>query len=158
MLTEEEISERNGYLISLITELDLGFHVVDLPHKPKLLSNDYTKAMSFYVKNFNAYLKTSYKSDDVYYSFKLKRLELLNFEEIKQKFLEWMVLYTHQDIYTISLNDTDLFLTGFNHHNKILKKNPYPVFARYDPIAYYELERAESVLERFNQYDLKINA
>jgi hypothetical protein len=37
MLSNEEISERNGLLINFITALDMGIHVIDLPHKPKLL-------------------------------------------------------------------------------------------------------------------------
>ena len=56
MLTNEEISERNGLLIELIKELDLDIHIVDLPHKPKLLSADYTKQLSAYVKNFHLIL------------------------------------------------------------------------------------------------------
>jgi hypothetical protein len=158
MLTEEEISERNGYLIALVTELNLGFHVVDLPHRPKLLSSDYTKAMNFYVKNFNVFLKPTYETDEIYYTFKLKPLASMNLQDIKEKFLEWITLYQHKNIYTISLIDSNMFLVGFNHHNKILKKNPYPVFAKYDPITYYDLDRAEDVLKRFDTYNMKINA
>jgi hypothetical protein len=67
------------------------------------------------------------------------------------------VRFVHKQIYTLSLRDTGLFLSGFNHHNRILKKNPYPVFARYNPLIYYELERVEGLIERFDKYDLVIN-
>lgn len=155
MLSNEEISERNGLLIELIKELDLGIHIVDLPHKPKLLSADYTKQLSAYVKNFHLILTVG-DSDEVYLDVRLKPIRNMEVESIKQMILTWLVIYEHKNIHTLCLEDTDLFVTGFNHHNKILKKNPYPVFSRFDPIIYYELERAESTQERFNEYNLII--
>jgi len=157
MLTEEEISERNGYLIALITKLELGIHVVELPHKPKLLSNDYTRSLNAYVRNFHLILKPAIDTDEVYFEVKLKPIDKMNLDEIKEKFLEWMVVFEHKRIYTISLKDTRLLLTGFNHHNKLMKTNPYPVFAQFDPLTYHDLERAEDIVQRFDKYELKIN-
>jgi len=158
MLSEEEISERNGYLISLVTELNLGFHVVDLPHKPRLLSWDYSMALNMYVKNFTLYLKPTYETEETYYSFKLKPLKNMNLEEIKEKFIHWITVFEHKKVYTVGQKDSGMFLVGFNHHNKILKTNPYPVFASYDPITYFELERAEDIVNRFNKYNLILNS
>jgi hypothetical protein len=157
MLSNEEISERNGLLISLIKELDLGIRVVDLPHKPKFLSHDYSTSFHAYVKNFHLILCKGTASDEVYLDIRLKPIENMGVEEIKPKILEWMVMFQHEEIHTIKLKGTGLYLVGFNHHNKALKKNPYPVFAYYDPIYYYSLERAEDTLQRFSKYDLVIN-
>jgi len=154
-MTEQEISERNGYLISLIAELNLGIHIVDLPHKPKFLSADSKMSLRGYVHNFNLILNGA--GDDIFYQVKLKSLHKMNVEEIRIKFIDWMTMFEHTRVFTISLNDTGLFITGFNHHNKILKKNPYPVFARYSPILYYDKDRAESVIDRFDDYKLSIN-
>lgn len=156
MLSEEEISERNGYLIALVNELNLGFHVVQLPHKPRLLSADYKLALNMYVKNFTVYLKPTYETEEVYYSFKLKPLKNLDLEEIKEKIIHWLNMFEHKQVYAIKQKDSGLFLVGFNHHNKILKTNPYPVFANYDPITYFELERAEDILDRFKKYNLTL--
>ena len=156
MLSEEEISERNGLLIAFIAALDLGIHIIELPHKPKLLSADYTVQLSAYVKNFHLIL-TKGDSDEVHLDIRLKPLRNMDLEALKPQILEWLVLYQHTRIYTLGLADTNLFVVGFNHHNKILKKNPYPVFAEFDPIIYKELERAESTRDRFNTYDLIIN-
>lgn len=155
MMTEQDISERNGYLISLISELNLGIHIVDLPHKPKFLTSDSKYSLKGYVHNFNLILNGA--NDEVFYETKLRPLSRMNIEEISSKFIDWMTMFEHTRIYTISLDETGLFVTGFNHHNKILKKNPYPVFARYSPVIYYEIDRAESVLERFDDYNLSIN-
>jgi hypothetical protein len=155
MMTEQDISERNGYLISLIAELNLGIHIVDLPHKPKFLTSDSKYSLKGYVHNFNLILNGA--NDEVFYETKLRPLNRMNIEEISSKFIDWMTMFEHTRIYTISLDETGLFVTGFNHHNKILKKNPYPVFARYSPVIYYEIDRAESVLERFDDYNLSIN-
>jgi hypothetical protein len=156
MLSNEEISERNGLLIELITELDLGIHIIDLPHKPKLISADYTRQLSAYVKNFHLILTSGKNNDEVYLDIRLKPVRNMDVEGIKQQILAWLVIYEHEQIYTLQLEDTGLFVTGFNHHNKIMKKNPYPVFARYDPLTYYDVERAESTKERFNEYNLTV--
>ncbi len=156
MLSNEEISERNGLLIEFITELDMGIHIIDLPHKPKLLSADYTRQFTAYVKNFHLIL-TKGGTDEVFLDIRLKPIQNMDLEDLKPKILEWLVIYEHTKVYTIKLGDTGLFLSGFNHHNKILKTNPYPVFARYNPLTYYEIDRVESLLERFNNYDLIIN-
>ena len=156
MLTNEEISERNGLLIELITELDLGIHIIDLPHKPKFLTADYTRQLSAYVKNFHLILTSGKDSEEVYLDIRLKPVRNMEIETIKQAIVTWLVIYNHAQIYTLRLGFDGLFLTGFNHHNKILKKNPYPVFARYDPLTYYDIERAESTKQRFNEYNLLI--
>jgi len=156
MLSNEEISERNGLLIELITELDLGIHIIDLPHKPKLITADYTRQLSAYVKNFHLILTSGKNNDEVYLDIRLKPVRNMDVEGIKQQILAWLVIYEHEQIYTLQLEDTGLFVTGFNHHNKIMKKNPYPVFARYDPLTYYDVERAESTKERFNEYNLTV--
>ncbi len=154
-MTDENISERNSYLISLIKEIDMGLHIIDLPHKPRILSSDGKRLLRAYVKNFNLYLKGS--NEEIFLQVKLKPIENQNIEEIKFFFVEWIAMFEHTEIFTLSLKDTGLFVCGFNHHNKILKKNAYPVFARYDPLFYYEIERAESILEKFTEYNLIIN-
>ena len=154
-MNDQDISERNGYLIALISELNLGIHIVDLPHKPKFLTSDSKYALKGYVHNFNLILNGP--NDEVFYETKLRPLSKMNIDDVKIKFIDWMTMFEHTRIYTISLDETGLFVTGFNHHNKILKKNPYPVFARYSPVIYYDITRAESVLERFDDYNLTIN-
>ena len=155
MMEDKDIAERNGQLIALITELDLGIHIIDLPHKPKLLSADYQWWLSGYVKNFHLLLKPQEYSEEIVADIRLKPIQNLNVEEIRNQFLDWMVNCTHKRIYTLSHNG--LFLTGFNHHNKIMKTNPYPVFSRYDPITYMDLEKTKEIVERFDNYELKIN-
>jgi hypothetical protein len=155
MMSEKDISERNGLLIGLITELNLGIHIVDLPHKPKFLSHDSKLVLKCYVHNFQLILNDS--NDEVYYQFKLRTIDKMNIDEIREKFIEWMTIFEHTPIYTILLKNTGLFVSGFNHHNKILKKNPYPVFARYCPLIYYEKDRANNIIDKFKEYELIIN-
>ncbi len=153
MLSNEDISERNGLLINFITELDLGIHIVELPHKPKFLSADYTRELSAYVNNFHLILMKG-STEEVYLDIRLKPLKNMPIEELKQSIVEWLVVYEHKRVYTICLADSNMFLTGYNHHNKLEKTNPYPVFAEYNPIIYYDLQFAENTVERFNKYDL----
>ncbi len=160
MLSDEEISERNGLLIGFIAALDLDIHITELPHNPKFLSADYTKQLSAYVKNFHLILLkgsvgTTF-SDEVYLDIRLKPIQNMDVDALKAQVLEWMVMFEHPTIYTLSLKENGMFITGYNHHNKILKKNQFPVFARFDPIIYYNLEHAENTQERFNEYNLII--
>ncbi len=97
----------------------------------------------------------SASNDKVFLDVKLK--QDMDVAAIKERVLEWMVRFDHKRIYTLFLKGTDLMLAGFNHHNKISKTNPYPVFAKFDPIMYYDLTQAENTMERFKHYDLKIN-
>lgn len=162
MLSNEEISERNGLLIDFIRELDLGIHIVDLPHKPKFLSEDYTTQLSAYVKNFHLMLMRGSKSegmfnDEVFLDIRLKPLRNMDIKNLKADILEWLAMFNHTRVYTLKLAETDLFVCGFNHRNKIDKTNPYPVFARIEPLHYYKLEQVENTKERFNDYDLIIN-
>jgi len=60
-------------------------------------------------------------------------------------------MYEQKRVYVLSYNR--MFLTGFNHHNKIDRTNPYPVFANYEPIVYYDYNRAINTAEK---YDLKM--
>lgn len=162
MLSNEEISERNGLLIDFINALDLGIHIVDLPHKPKFLSSDYKTQFSAQVKNFHLLLMSGSKSggmfnDEVFLDIRLKPLKNMDLDTLKSSILEWKAIFTHTRVYTLQLAETDLFVCGFNHRNKIDKTNPYPVFARIEPLHYYKLEQVENTKERFNQYDLIIN-
>jgi hypothetical protein len=151
MLKDEEISERNGLLINFISSLDLGIHIIDLPHKPILLSFDYSVILSAYVKNFHLLLMKG-DTQDIYLDIRLKPIRNMDLEFLKPKILEWFVLYQHNKIYTLKLKNTNLFIVGFNHHNKILKKNPYPVFAYFDPLIYRDLTKVEDVYDRFKKY------
>lgn len=156
MLLEEGISERNGLLIEFITAIDVGIHLIDMVHTPKLISYDYTTKFSAYCKNFHLILLKG-TSDEIHLDIRLKPIKNMDIDDLKPKFLEWMVLFDHAKIYTLGLRNTNLFVVGFNHHNKVLKTNPYPVFSFYDPITYYDLERAENTQKRFDKYDLVIS-
>lgn len=158
MMEEKDISERNGYLIALVNALDMGIHIVDLPHKPKLLNRDYKLWLSGYVKNFHLILNPAEFSDTPFADIRLRPIEKMgDIEALQDLFANWMVNHQHKRIYTVTDSETGLFLTGFNHHNKILKTNPYPVFARFDPMTYMQESKAQDVVDKFTQYKLKIN-
>lgn len=155
MLSKEEISERNGLLIDLIRELDLDLHIIGLPHSPKLTNIDYSIQYFGYCKNFH-FLLMDGNSDIPYLDIRLKPIKNMDLEDLKPKILNWMGIFTHQEIHALKLANTKLYVSGFNHHNKILKTNPYPVFSEFDPILYYSFEKAAEISERFSSYQLII--
>jgi len=150
MIFQKEISERNQKLIKFISELGLGIHIIDLPEKPRFISSDYKYLLNGYVKNFKIILKTAEYEGDTLLECRVDADPDAN----RAVFAEWMAMYEHKRIYTLRYGD--LFLAGFNHHDKINRLHPYPVFARYFPHFYYELEKAEDIQKRFRLYKLEI--
>jgi len=151
MLDKEGISERNQKLIAFISGLKLGIHIIDLPEKPRFVSANYQYLLHGFVKNFKIILYNKEYDGDIVLECRVDA----NPEEYRQVFVEWMSMYEHKRIYTITYGD--LFLCGFNHHDKINKLNPYPVFARYFPHFYYEKDKAEDIQVRFKEYDLDLH-
>lgn len=150
MLDNEGISERNQKLVKFISELNLGIHIIDFPEKPRFVSKDYKYLLNGFVKNFKIILNSKEYDGEVLLECRVDA----DPEQMREKFVEWIAMYEHRRIYTLTYGD--LFLTGFNHHNRLEKTNPYPVFSRYFPHFYYELEKAEELVARFQEYDLEI--
>lgn len=150
MLDKEGISERNQKLINFISGLHLGIHIIDLPEKPRFVSPNYQYLLHGFVKNFKIILNNQEFNGEVILECRVDADPELH----REKFVEWMSMYEHKRIYTLKYGD--LFLSGFNHHNKIEKTNPYPVFSRFFPHFYYEREKAEELQARFKEYDLEI--
>lgn len=150
MLDKDGISERNQKLIKFISELDLGIHIIDLPEKPRFVSKDYKFLLNGFVKNFKIILNRKEYDGEVLLECRVDA----DPEQMREKFVEWLSMYEHKRIYTLMYGD--LFVSGFNHHDKLNKLRPYPVFARYFPHFYYELDKAEELVERFKEYQLEI--
>ena len=146
---DKDISERNVKLINIIKSLDLGIHILNLPHKPKFITHDYKYQINVYVHNFDLMLMSS--EEDVFHEEKIKSIEAMDIDKLRDKFVYLMSMYEQKRIYVLSHNR--MFLTGFNHHNKIEKTNPYPVFANYDPLVYYDYDKAINTADK---YDLKV--
>lgn len=150
MLDKDGISERNQKLINFISGLGLGIHIIDLPEKPRFVSHDYKYLLHGFVKNFKIILTNQEYDGDIILEVRVDA----DPEAYRDKIAEWMAIYEHRRVYTLVYED--LFLSGFNHHDKINKLKPYPVFARYFPHFYYELEKAEEIQDRFSEYNLQI--
>lgn len=150
MLDNEGISERNQKLIKFISGLGLGIHIIDLPEKPRFVSANYQYLLHGFVKNFKIMLYNREFDGELVLECRVDA----NPEELRDKFAEWMVMYEHKRIWTLCYGD--LFLTGYNHQDKINKLNPFPVFAKFFPHFYYEREKAEELQARYKEYELEI--
>lgn len=148
-MSDKDISERNVKLIAMTRGMNLGIHILNLPHKPKFLTHDYKYQINAYVHNFDLILMSS--EEDVFHTEKIKSIEDVDIDNLRDKFVYLMSMYEQKRVYVLSYNR--MFLTGFNHHNKIDRTNPYPVFANYEPIVYYDYNRAINTAEK---YDLKM--
>lgn len=77
-------------------------------------------------------------------------------KKIQDRFPEYNLKINEQNgIYTLICPTPKIFVVGYNHHDKD-KLEPYPVFAKYFPNFYYELEKAEELQARYKEYDLEI--
>lgn len=151
MLDNEGISERNQKLIKFVTGLNLGIHIIGLPEQPRFVSEDYKYLLNGFVKNFKIILNNKEYDGEVILQCRVDD----NPNDYRELFVEWINAYEHKRIYTINYID-GLMISGYGHHDKINKTNPYPVFARYFPHFYYEIEKAEEIQERFKEYNLEI--
>jgi hypothetical protein len=143
MMSNEDISERNKKLIKIVSSLNLGIHIINLPHKPIFLTHDYKKKINCYVHNY--YIKLLTPEDSIFYEDKIS--EEMDVEMLRSKFVELIDIYVQQRVYILS--HKGLFVTGFNHHNKIDKFSPYPVFAYYEPMIYTNIEAAQNTARKF---------
>jgi hypothetical protein len=150
MLFKADISDRNRKLIRFISGLGLGIHIIDLPEKPRFVSSDYKYLLNGFVKNFKIILQTKEYDGDTLLECRVDA----NPDEQRSMFAEWLAMYEHKRIYTLTYGD--LFVAGFNHHDKLNKSRPYPVFARFFPHIYYEYDRAKELQSRFPEYELEI--
>ena len=150
MLDEKGISERNQKLITFISGLNLGIHVIDLPEKPRFVTPDYKFLLHGFVKNFKIILMDKEFEGNVILECRVDA----DPEQHREKFVEWITIYEHRKIYT--LMHQNLFVVGYNFHDKLQKRNQYPVFAKYFPHFYYDIEKVEELVQRFKEYELII--
>lgn len=151
----EFIDRRNKTLIALIRKLDLGIHILHLPDKPMFYSPDYSIEYSGFVLNRTVILNTKPHDNTGDDSFKFKLSdEMLDdeqkIEQIRFMFQDWINNCTHREVYTVKVKNTRLYLTGFNHHDKLNKENPYPVFSQYYPRIFYDINKKNEIIERFS--------
>lgn len=151
----EFIDRRNKTLIALISKLKLGIHILNLPEKPMFYSPDYSIEYSGFVLNRTVILNTKPHDSNVEDSFKFKLSdEMLDSEEkieqIRIIFQDWINNCTHKEVYTVKVKNLRLYLTGFNHHDKLNKENPYPVFSQFYPRIFYDRDKKEEIISRFS--------
>jgi len=160
MIDNENIAKRNSYLISLFNESMPGrFHVIDLPHKPKILTADYCYMLSAHIANFKLLLKSAQFDGNVMHELVLKPTFNFDLNDVARKLNDWIANGAHKRIYTIKCAKSGMFIVGFNHFDVIAKKDPYPVFAKREPHIYYSREAAQRIFDYYKQlgYELTIN-
>lgn len=153
MLSQSDIQKRNNQLVDFLYKAGLTDFAVwnfSNPNIPKLYSTNYELQYCCYVKNFRIIFE---KDSVILTEFDInvfKKSDHQQKNEIGQHFLSLLLKTIHNRVYTIrdSQND-ELLVCGFNHKDKINKLHPYPVFAKQDPIIYYEKEKAKDVASSF---------
>ncbi len=147
------VDRRNKLLVALISKLKLGIHILNLPEKPMFYSADYSIQYSGYVKNFELILNTSpHDSGEESFKMKLSNENINDDEKIEQIrfiFQDWINNCTHLPVWTVKIKNMRLYLTGFNHHDKLNRKSPYPVFSEFYPQIYYNEEKKNEIINRF---------
>ena len=141
------LSKRNALLVKTISATDLGIHLLNMKHFPILITHDWKYEIGVYVKDYDIVVLKG--ENDVHYSMSLLNAKMEDIEELRRSLIDCINYYGQVKPIWI-LKRKDLLLTGFNHHNKVDKKNPYPVFAHYDPIVYHSREQAENTARKYN--------
>ncbi len=156
----EFIDKRNKTLIALIKKLDLGIHILHLPDKPMFYNIDYSIQYSGFVLGKQILLNTK-PHDTEEASFKMKLSEEIldsdeKIEQLRFIFQDWINNCTHRPVWTIKVKNTRLYLSGFNHHDKLNKRNPYPIFSEYYPHIYFDEAKKQEIIERFSNNKIEL--
>jgi len=143
---EDMVTRRNKRLLRFFTMHDFDVRLVGDAQKPAVILNDMA-VLSCYVKNFDLHFTKEPFSNDIIKSFKLKNEN----ETSKLELQEVIELCTHRPVYKIKLTGTDLFLVGYNYLNSEDAIGRYPVFAKYKPKVYFDMEYTVKLVESLTE-------
>lgn len=150
---EEMVARRNKRLKTLFSVNGVNVRLVGDEQKPAVI-RDEAMVLSCYVKNFNLHFTKEPFSDEIVKTVKLKHEPEIDRHEL----LQVLDLCKHRPVYKVRLNDTELYLVGYNYLNSEDSVGRYPVFAKHKPKVYFDLEYAQKVAEnlRGDQYDIVV--
>ncbi len=148
---EEMVTRRNKRLISLFTRNNINVRLVGDPQKPAIILDEST-VISCFVKNFNLNFTREPFSDEIVSSVKLKHDPDISKLELEQ------ILETckHRPVFKLQLENTNLYLVGYNYMNSEDSVGRYPVFAQHKPKVYFDKDYAFEVAESLISEGYKI--
>jgi hypothetical protein len=62
----------------------------------------------------------------------------------------------HRPVYQIQEKNSGLLLSGYNFIDRTNEETKYPVFSKYRPKIYFNLEHAETLASQFDDYELHV--
>jgi hypothetical protein len=63
---------------------------------------------------------------------------------------------SHRTVYQIQEKNSGLLLCGYNFIDKTNEETKYPVFSRFRPKIYFNMENVQELVDRFPSYELEI--
>jgi len=77
-------------------------------------------------------------------------------ERLSYIFLDWMNNCEHKRCYVIKVSGANLYLSGYNHHDKLNRRRAYPVFSEFNPHIYYEKEKTLEIISKFSNNNVEL--
>lgn len=148
---EEMVTRRNKRLKSLFSRNGVNVRLVGDEQKPAVIMDE-SVVLSCYVKNFDLHFTKEPFSDEIVKTVKLKHDPEITRYEIQ----EVIESCKHRPVFRIQLNNSDLFLVGYNYLNSEDSVGRYPVFAKHKPKVYFDRSYAEKVAESLNEEGYQI--
>jgi hypothetical protein len=137
---EEMVMRRNKRLKALFSRNGVNVRLVGDEQKPAVI-RDEAVVLSCYVKNFNLHFTKEPFSDEIVKTVKLKHEPEINRYELE----EVLEMCTHRPVYKLLLENSELYLVGYNYLNSEDAIGRYPVFALHKPKIYFDRSYAEKV-------------
>lgn len=137
---EELVSRRNKRLVNFFTSNGFEVRLVGDEQKPAVILNE-SIVLSCFVKNFDLFFTKEPFSDEIIKQFKLKHEP----DATPQDIQDTIDTCNHRPVYKIKISNTDLYLVGYNYLNSEDGIGRYPVFAKFRPKVYFDLEYAEKL-------------
>jgi len=138
----EVIERRNNRIIKLFKHHGISVRLIGDMEKPAIILDE-TWCLSCWARNFDLILNTAPRGGNTIETIKLT--DKIEDSDILVAYVQ-NELY-HRRVYRVELENTGLYLAGYNFKNRKDSTGRYPVFARVHPKIYYSESKAQELVD-----------
>ncbi len=158
-ISAETIERRNQRLKEFFHKIfpENEVMIIGNPNKPSVIripKDSQAYCISCFVSNFTLiFTDKPFKGEHIYsVTLTEKAISSLSPEMV----LDAIKRSEHRQVYQIQEKNSGLLLSGYNFIDRTDEKSKYPVFSRYRPKIYFNLEHAEDLTTQFANYELQV--
>ncbi len=149
--TVKTVSERrNRKLLAFFSKVTQEVSIIGDPEKPAIIINNQF-CLSAYVDNFYLNFTDQPEQGEILRTYKLKVGTYITQKDMD----DFISDYKHREMFKIKLENTDLFLAGYNFLDREKSEGKFPVFSKHKYKLYFNKASALDIIEDFSdEYEL----